>query len=55
MEVTQIAYPDGSHLNVTGFCALVAMGRAIAREAMNRLNAGKTKGWSVKARLVGED
>jgi ATP-independent RNA helicase DbpA len=39
-------------INVTEFCTFVAVDRAVAREAMQRLNAGKVKGKSVKVRLV---
>ena len=39
-------------INVTEFCTFVAVDRAIAREAMNRLNAGKVKGKSVKVRVL---
>ncbi len=42
-------------INVTEFCTFVAVERSIAAEAVARLNAGKVKGKSVKARLVGED
>ncbi len=42
-------------INVTEFCTFVAVERSIASEAVARLNAGKVKGKSVKARLVGED
>ncbi len=40
-------------IHVTDFCTFVAVDRAIGREAMDRLNAGKVKGKSVKVRLVG--
>lgn len=39
--------------HVTGFCTCVAVDRAIAREAMQCLNASKVKGRSVKVRRVG--
>ncbi|MDE2616956.1 MAG: ATP-dependent RNA helicase DbpA [Burkholderiales bacterium] len=42
-------------INVTEFCTFVAVERGIASEAVARLNAGKVKGKSVKARLVGVD
>ncbi|GAB3487167.1 ATP-dependent RNA helicase DbpA [Curvibacter fontanus] len=42
-------------INVTEFCTFVAVERSIAGEAVTRLNAGKVKGKSVKARLVGVD
>jgi len=42
-------------INVTEFCTFVAVERSIAAEAVARLNAGKVKGKSVKARLVGTD
>ncbi len=42
-------------INVTEFCTFVAVERSIASEAVARLNAGKVKGKSVKARLVGAD
>jgi len=42
-------------INVTEFCTFVAVERSIAAEAVARLNAGKVKGKSVKARLVGAD
>ncbi len=42
-------------INVTEFCTFVAVERSIAGEAVARLNAGKVKGKSVKARLVGTD
>jgi len=42
-------------INVTEFCTFVAVERSIAPEAVARLNAGKVKGKSVKARLVGTD
>jgi ATP-independent RNA helicase DbpA len=41
-------------IHVTEFCTFVAVERSIASEAVARLNAGKVKGKSVKARLVGE-
>ena len=37
---------------VTDFTTFVAVDRAIAHEAVRRLNAGKVKGRSVRARLV---
>jgi ATP-independent RNA helicase DbpA len=42
-------------IHVTEFCTFVAVERSIASEAVARLNAGKVKGKSVKARLVGAD
>jgi ATP-independent RNA helicase DbpA len=42
-------------IHVTEFCTFVAVDRSIASEAVARLNAGKVKGKSVKARLVGAD
>jgi len=42
-------------IHVTEFCTFVAVDRAIAHEAVQRLNAGKVKGKSVKVRLVGTD
>jgi ATP-independent RNA helicase DbpA len=39
-------------INVTEFCTFVAVQRDIAHEAMQRLNAGKIKGKSVKVRLM---
>ncbi|MDP3701119.1 MAG: ATP-dependent RNA helicase DbpA [Hylemonella sp.] len=42
-------------INVTEFCTFVAVERSIADQAVARLNAGKVKGKSVKARLVGEN
>lgn len=42
-------------INVTEFCTFVAVERSIAAQAVARLNAGKVKGKSIKARLVGED
>jgi len=42
-------------IHVTEFCTFVAVERAIAREAVQRLNAGKVKGRSVKVRLLGTD
>ncbi|MES2423237.1 MAG: ATP-dependent RNA helicase DbpA [Pseudomonadota bacterium] len=39
-------------INVTDFCTFVAVDRAIANDAMDRLNAGKVKGKSVKVRLL---
>jgi len=42
-------------INVTEFCTFVAVERSIAAQAVARLNAGKVKGKSVKARLVGGD
>ena len=42
-------------INVTEFCTFVAVERSIADQAVARLNAGKVKGKSVKARLVGAD
>ncbi|MBX9871481.1 MAG: ATP-dependent RNA helicase DbpA [Burkholderiaceae bacterium] len=42
-------------IQVTEFCTFVAVARSIAAEAVARLNAGKVKGKSVKARLVGVD
>ncbi|MFN4360387.1 MAG: ATP-dependent RNA helicase DbpA [Hylemonella sp.] len=42
-------------IHVTEFCTFVAVERRIAAEAVARLNAGKVKGKSVKARLVGVD
>jgi len=39
-------------INVTEFCTFVAVDRAIAREALQRLNAGKIKGKSVKVRFL---
>ena len=39
-------------INVTEFCTFVAVKRDIAHEAMQRLNAGKIKGKSVKVRLM---
>ncbi len=41
-------------INVTDFCTFVAVDRAIANDAMDRLNAGKVKGKSVKVRLLGD-
>jgi ATP-independent RNA helicase DbpA len=41
-------------INVTEFCTFVAVDRAVAQDAVNRLNAGRIKGKSVKVRLVGE-
>jgi ATP-dependent RNA helicase DbpA len=39
-------------INVTEFCTFVAVQRAIAHEALQRLNAGKIKGKSVKVRFL---
>ena len=39
-------------INVTEFCTFVAVDRAIAQDARERLNAGKVKGKSVKVRLL---
>ena len=39
-------------IQVTEFCTFVAVERAIAQQAVQRLNAGKVKGRSVKARLL---
>jgi ATP-independent RNA helicase DbpA len=39
-------------INVTEFCTFVAVERAIASEAMQKLNAGKVKGRNVKVRLM---
>jgi ATP-independent RNA helicase DbpA len=39
-------------INVTEFTTFVAVDRAIAQEALRKLNAGKVKGKSVKVRLV---
>ena len=39
-------------INVTEFCTLVAVDRAIAGEALARLNAGKIKGRSVRVRFI---
>jgi ATP-independent RNA helicase DbpA len=39
-------------INVNEFSTYVAMDRAIAQEAMKKLNAGRIKGKSVKVRLI---
>ena len=39
-------------INVTEFTAFVAVQRGIADEALRKLNAGKVKGKSVKARFL---
>ncbi|MFT6591600.1 MAG: ATP-independent RNA helicase DbpA [Rhodoferax sp.] len=39
-------------INVTEFTTFVAVNRDIAQEAMNKLNAGKVKGKSVRVRLL---
>src|SRR5450830_1162776 len=39
-------------INVTEFTTFVAVNRDIAKEAMNKLNAGKVKGKSVRVRLL---
>ena len=39
-------------IKVTEFTAFVAVQRGIANEALRKLNAGKVKGKSAKARLV---
>ena len=39
-------------INVTEFTTFVAVQRGIADEALRKLNAGKVKGKSVKARLL---
>jgi ATP-independent RNA helicase DbpA len=51
--------PDGGYtreqigkINVTEFTTFVAVDRAIAKEAMRKLNAGKVKGKSVRVRLL---
>jgi len=51
--------PDGGYtreqigkINVTEFTTFVAVERAIAQEALRRLNAGKVKGRSVRARFL---
>jgi ATP-independent RNA helicase DbpA len=41
-------------INVTEFCTFVAVDRAVATDAMSKLNAGKIKGKSVKVRLLGD-
>jgi ATP-independent RNA helicase DbpA len=41
-------------IKVTEFCTFVAVNRDIAHEAMRKLNAGKIKGRSVKARLLAD-
>lgn len=40
-------------IHVTDFCTFVAVDRAIANDALERLNTGKVKGKSVKVRFVG--
>ena len=40
-------------IHVTDFCTFVAVDRAIAHDALERLNNGKVKGKSVKVRFVG--
>ncbi|CAN7232961.1 ATP-dependent RNA helicase DbpA [Rhizobacter sp. LjRoot28] len=42
-------------INVNDFSTYVAVDRAIAREALRRLNAGKVKGRSVKVRFLQDD
>jgi len=42
-------------INVNDFSTYVAVDRAIAHEAMRKLNLGKVKGKSVRVRLVGEE
>ena len=42
-------------INVNPFSTYVAVDRQIARQALSKLNAGKVKGKSVKARLVAAD
>ena len=42
-------------INVNDFSTYVAVDRAIAHEAMRKLNLGKVKGKSVRVRLVGMD
>ena len=39
-------------ISVTGFCTFVAVGRAVANAACAKLNAGKIKGKSVRARVL---
>jgi ATP-independent RNA helicase DbpA len=39
-------------INVNDFSTYVAVDRAIAAQAVQRLNSGRVKGKSVKARLV---
>ena len=41
-------------INVNEFATYVAVDRQIARQALQKLNAGKVKGKSVKVRMLGE-